>query len=82
MQAKAARMTSTDDNRQIRYEGDALMWQGSNRMQADRIDIDERKAACRRMAMCSASCWIRPRLRSRRKAPCSRLSKRRNWSTG
>ena len=40
LQAKAARMTSKDNNQQIRYEGNALMWQGSNRIQADRIDID------------------------------------------
>ncbi len=40
IQAKAAHMTSTDDNLQIRYEGNALLWQGPNRLQADRIDID------------------------------------------
>lgn len=42
LQAKAARMTSTENNQQIRYEGNALMWQGSNRIQADRIDIDRK----------------------------------------
>ena len=42
LQAKAAHMTSSDDNQQIRYEGKALMWQGSNRLQADRIDIDRK----------------------------------------
>lgn len=42
LQAKAGKMTTTDDNQQIRYEGNALMWQGSNRLQADRIDIDRR----------------------------------------
>jgi lipopolysaccharide export system protein LptA len=40
LQAKAAQMTSSDNNRQIHYEGNALMWQGSNRIEADRIDID------------------------------------------
>jgi lipopolysaccharide export system protein LptA len=40
LQAKAARMTTSDNNRQIRYEGNALMWQGSNRLEAGRIDID------------------------------------------
>jgi hypothetical protein len=34
-------MTTKDDNTQIRYEGNALMWQGANRIQADRIDIDK-----------------------------------------
>jgi lipopolysaccharide export system protein LptA len=42
LQAKAARMTTTDDNNQIRYEGDALMWQGANRIQGSRIDIDKK----------------------------------------
>jgi lipopolysaccharide export system protein LptA len=40
VQAKAARMTSTDDNQHIRYEGNAILWQGANRLQADRVDID------------------------------------------
>ena len=40
IQAKAARMTSTDDNLQIHYEGSAILWQGPNRLQADRIFID------------------------------------------
>jgi lipopolysaccharide export system protein LptA len=42
VQAKAARMIAKDHNQQIRYEGDALMWQGSNRLQANRIDIDRK----------------------------------------
>ncbi|MEO8128720.1 MAG: LPS export ABC transporter periplasmic protein LptC, partial [Bryobacteraceae bacterium] len=40
IQAKAARMTSSDDNLQIRYEGNAILWQGPNRLQANRILID------------------------------------------
>ena len=40
IQAKAARMTSTDDNLQSHYEGNAILWQGPNRLQADRIFID------------------------------------------
>lgn len=39
-QAKARKMVSTDKNLKILYEGDAVLWQGSNRVQADRIDID------------------------------------------
>jgi lipopolysaccharide export system protein LptA len=40
VQAKAARMTSTDGNRKIRYETDVLLWQGANRIEAAKIDID------------------------------------------
>jgi len=40
LQARAQRMTVTDDNKRIVYEGDAVLWQGSNRLQAKRIEID------------------------------------------
>jgi lipopolysaccharide export system protein LptA len=33
-------MTSKADNTQVRYEGHAVMWQGANRLSANRIDID------------------------------------------
>lgn len=39
IQATAKRMVSADDNQHIRYEGDAVAWQGGNRIQADRIEI-------------------------------------------
>ena len=39
-QAKANRMISKDNNLQIQYEGNAVAWQGANRIQADRIEID------------------------------------------
>jgi lipopolysaccharide export system protein LptA len=40
LHAKARRMTSTDDNQQVRYEGNAILWQGANRLQADIVEID------------------------------------------
>ncbi|HLJ13570.1 MAG TPA: LPS export ABC transporter periplasmic protein LptC [Bryobacteraceae bacterium] len=40
MQAKAAKMISANKNLLIRYEGHAIAWQGANRVQADRIEID------------------------------------------
>ena len=40
MQARARKMTSSDQNRKIRYEGSAVAWQGANRVEADRIDFD------------------------------------------
>ena len=40
MQAKAARMVSTNKNLLIRYDGGAVAWQGANRVQADHIEID------------------------------------------
>jgi lipopolysaccharide export system protein LptA len=42
LEAKAARMRTTGRNQEmkIRYEGQAVAWQGANRIWADRIDID------------------------------------------
>ena len=40
MQAVAERMISGGDNKHIRYEGGARAWQGANRVDADRIEID------------------------------------------
>jgi lipopolysaccharide export system protein LptA len=40
MHAVAERMISSGDNKHIRYEGGARAWQGANRVDADRIEID------------------------------------------
>lgn len=40
MQARAQKMVSTDTNSKIHYEGNAVAWQGSNRVEADKLDID------------------------------------------
>ena len=38
--AKAARMFLAGEGRRVRYEGDAVVWQGGNRIEADWIEID------------------------------------------
>ncbi|HLX43503.1 MAG TPA: LPS export ABC transporter periplasmic protein LptC [Bryobacteraceae bacterium] len=40
LQARAQHMVSTDNNQKIHYEGNAVAWQGANRVEADRLDID------------------------------------------
>jgi lipopolysaccharide export system protein LptA len=40
MQARAARMVTYEDNRRIRYEGNAVVWQGANRVTGDTVLID------------------------------------------
>ena len=40
LQARAQRMLSSDRNRSIRYEGNALLWQGASRLQGDKVLID------------------------------------------
>jgi lipopolysaccharide export system protein LptA len=42
-QGTADRITSAERNRLIHYTGNAVVWQTSNRIQADRIDIDREK---------------------------------------
>lgn len=42
IQARAARMTTKNNNSWIRYEGSATLWQGADRMQADTITIDRK----------------------------------------
>ncbi len=41
MQAKAARMTTLDGTRKIRYEGGAVLWQGASRITGDTVWIDQ-----------------------------------------
>jgi len=47
MQARAQRMVATDHNKRIHYEGGpgepAVAWQGSNRIQAEKLDIDRER---------------------------------------
>jgi lipopolysaccharide export system protein LptA len=43
MQAFADRMISSNDNKHIRYEGNARAWQGANRVDAERIEIDRER---------------------------------------
>jgi len=40
LHARAQKMHSTDNNLQIQYEGNAVLWQGANRLEADVVDID------------------------------------------
>jgi lipopolysaccharide export system protein LptA len=42
VQARAQRMQTKEDNQWIRYDGDALLWQGPNRVEADSILIQRK----------------------------------------
>lgn len=43
LQAVAQGMTAKNNNRLIHYEGGVVLWQGANRIEADRVDIDREK---------------------------------------
>ena len=40
MQARSDKMQTRDNNLQIVYEGHAVLWQGANRISADKVEID------------------------------------------
>ena len=40
LHARARKMHSTDNSQQIRYDGNAVLWQGANRLEADVVEID------------------------------------------
>lgn len=42
IQARAEKMTTRDDNKWIRYEGGATMWQGADKLDAEMITIDRK----------------------------------------
>jgi len=46
-QGKANKMTSTNNSKHIVYEGNAVSWQGANRIAADKIDIDRESGILR-----------------------------------
>ena len=40
MHARSKKMISTNKNQHIKYEGNAVLWQGANRLQGDFVEID------------------------------------------
>jgi len=40
LHARSARMALADGNRLVRYEGEVVLWQGANRIEADWVEID------------------------------------------
>jgi lipopolysaccharide export system protein LptA len=40
LHARARKMISTDNNYEVRYEGNAVLWQGANRLEGDVVEID------------------------------------------
>ena len=43
LQAVAHAMSSANHNKLVKYDGDAVLWQGVNRIQADHVEIDRDK---------------------------------------
>lgn len=43
LQAVSRAMTSANHNRLVKYDGDVVLWQSANRIQADHVEIDREK---------------------------------------
>jgi lipopolysaccharide export system protein LptA len=43
LQARAQKLVSTGRNQKLHYEGKAVAWQGANRVEADKLDIDRQQ---------------------------------------
>ncbi|MGA2136356.1 MAG: LPS export ABC transporter periplasmic protein LptC [Bryobacteraceae bacterium] len=43
LQAVAGKMASSNHNKLVKYDGQAVLWQGTNRIQADHVEIDREK---------------------------------------
>ena len=43
LQAVAKQMASSNHNRLVKYDGEVVLWQGANRIQADHVEIDREK---------------------------------------
>jgi len=51
LHARAKKMVATDHNLQIRYEGNAVLWQSANRLTADIVEIDRDNEVLKPTAM-------------------------------
>ena len=76
----AKKMTSTDNNLQIRYEGNAVLWQGANRLEADVVEIDRDNDLLKAHGHVVSHCWTKHRTRNQERIPrnpqqagCSRV---------
>jgi lipopolysaccharide export system protein LptA len=61
LQAQARKMTSTNHNRRVHYEGNVLMWQGANRITADVVDVDREKRNLTADGHVVSNLWEQPK---------------------
>jgi lipopolysaccharide export system protein LptA len=67
MHATARRMDSANRNRKLHYEGNALMWQGANRIQAETIDLDREKKTLTADGHVVTNLWEEPKDEEKKK---------------
>jgi lipopolysaccharide export system protein LptA len=72
LQAQAQHMESTNHNQTVHYQGKAQMWQGADRIQADKIDLDREKAHPEKHALIAdgsvvSALWQQPKDEEKKK---------------
>jgi lipopolysaccharide export system protein LptA len=67
LQAQAAHMQSVDRNQTVHYQGNAMMWQGANRIQADKIDLDRKKKDLVADGSVISNLWEEPKEEDKKK---------------
>jgi lipopolysaccharide export system protein LptA len=67
LQAQAAHMESTDHNTVAHYQGNAMMWQGANRIQADKIDLNHKTKRLVADGSVISNLWEEPKEEDKKK---------------
>ncbi len=68
LHAQARRMDSANRNRKLHYEGNVVMWQGANRIQADVVDLDREKRILIADGNVVTNLWEQPKDAQKKKA--------------
>ncbi len=61
LQAQGAHMQSTDRNQVVHYQGSAMMWQGANRIEGEKIDLNRKKKELVADGAVISSLWEEPK---------------------
>ena len=73
LQATAKKMATSNRNLLVRYEGDVVLWQGSSRLQANRVDIDRETKVLRAAGDVSTHFREEPKPGAKAKEPIATL---------
>ena len=68
MHAQARKMDSSNHNKKLHYEGNVVMWQGANRVQADVVDLDREKKGLIADGHVITNLWEEPKDEQKKKA--------------
>jgi len=68
LQAQARKMDSSNHNRKIHYEGNAVLWQGANRIQSDAVDVDRDQRTLAADGNVVSNLWEQPKDDGKKKA--------------